>query len=73
MKKMKIRIIISGLLFVAGVLLPEGQLPRLAVLMGSYAIIGYDILWRAVRNILRGQVFDENFLMSIATVGCHRE
>ncbi len=69
MKKNKIRIIISGLLFVAGVLLPEGQLPRLAVLMGSYAIIGYDILWRAVRNILRGQVFDENFLMSIATVG----
>jgi Cd2+/Zn2+-exporting ATPase len=37
--------------------------------MASYAIIGYDILWRAIRNILRGQVFDENFLMSIATVG----
>lgn len=34
-----------------------------------YLIIGYDVLWRAVRNIVRGQVFDENFLMSIATIG----
>lgn len=69
MKNIKIRISISGALFLAGVLLPEGQWPRLAALMASYAIIGYDILWRAIRNILRGQVFDENFLMSIATVG----
>ncbi len=34
-----------------------------------YLIIGYDVLWRAIRNIIRGQVFDENFLMSIATIG----
>ena len=34
-----------------------------------YSIIGYDIVWRAIRNIIRGQVFDENFLMAIATVG----
>ncbi|MEG2176764.1 MAG: heavy metal translocating P-type ATPase, partial [Oscillibacter sp.] len=34
-----------------------------------YALIGWDVLWRAIRNILRGQVFDENFLMSLATVG----
>ena len=34
-----------------------------------YLIIGYDVLWRAIRNIVRGQVFDESFLMSIATVG----
>ena len=34
-----------------------------------YLIIGYDILWRAVRNIMHGQIFDENFLMTIATVG----
>ena len=34
-----------------------------------YLIIGYDVLWRAVRNIIRGQVFDENFLMAIATIG----
>lgn len=35
----------------------------------SYAIVGYEVLWTAVKNILKGQVFDENFLMSIATVG----
>lgn len=34
-----------------------------------YALIGWDILWKAVRNILNGQVFDENFLMALATVG----
>ena len=34
-----------------------------------YIIIGYDILWRAFRNILHGQIFDENFLMCIATLG----
>ena len=35
----------------------------------SYAVIGWDVLWKAIRNILRGQVFDENFLMALATVG----
>lgn len=35
----------------------------------SYAVIGWDVLWRAVRNICHGQVFDENFLMTLATVG----
>ena len=34
-----------------------------------YAVIGWDILWRAARNIAHGQVFDENFLMSVATIG----
>ena len=34
-----------------------------------YLIIGYDVLWRAVRNIFNGQIFDENFLMCVATVG----
>ena len=33
-----------------------------------YLVIGYDVLWKAVRNIRNGQVFDENFLMSIATI-----
>ena len=39
------------------------------ILIISYLIFGYDVLIRAVKNILRGQVFDENFLMSISTVG----
>ncbi len=43
--------------------LPEA----LAIL--AYAIAGYDVLYRAVRNILRGRVFDEHFLMALATVG----
>ena len=47
--------------------LPEWA--NLAFYLVPYFIIGYDVLWRSVRNIARGNVFDENFLMSIATVG----
>ncbi len=47
---------------------PTGWL-RLALYLTVYLIIGYDILWKAGRGILRGQVFDENFLMAVATVG----
>ena len=42
---------------------------ELAVFLVPYAVIGWDVLWRAVRNIAHGQVFDENFLMALATVG----
>ena len=45
------------------------SLSRAALYLIPYAVIGWDVLWRAVRNIARGQVFDENFLMAIATVG----
>jgi len=45
-----------------------GWLPS-ALAIAAYAISGYDVLWRALRNIARGRVFDENFLMSLATVG----
>lgn len=40
-----------------------------ALAIAAYAVSGYDVLWRALRNITRGRVFDENFLMSLATVG----
>ncbi|MDD3110545.1 MAG: heavy metal translocating P-type ATPase, partial [Eubacteriales bacterium] len=40
-----------------------------ALAVTAYALSGYDVLWRALRNITRGRVFDENFLMSRATVG----
>ena len=40
-----------------------------ALYLAPYAVIGWDVLWKAVRNILNGQVFDENFLMALATVG----
>lgn len=49
-------------------LLPEG-LPQIIGALLGYIIIGYEVLYTAVRNIFRGQIFDENFLMSIATVG----
>lgn len=48
---------------------PTGLYIEFALFLIPYLIVGYDVLLRAGRNILRGQVFDENFLMSIATIG----
>ena len=63
------RILISALLLIFVKLLPiEGWLAAICYLI-PYLIIGWDILYKAVRNIRNGQVFDENFLMAIATVG----
>ncbi len=63
-----IRIIASGALLIIASLLPfEGWLKLIAFLV-PYLVIGYDVLWRSVQNILAGQVFDENFLMSVATI-----
>ena len=47
----------------------EGSLVSLGLFLAAYFIIGGNVVWRAVRNILHGKVFDENFLMSIATIG----
>lgn len=68
-RKTLIRIVLSAVLLAVSVLLPAGGPLRLAVFLVPYAVIGWDVLWRAVRNIARGQVFDENFLMSVATIG----
>ncbi|MGN1085597.1 MAG: heavy metal translocating P-type ATPase [Porcipelethomonas sp.] len=68
-KKTLIRIIISLVTLVIAAVIPVDGYLRLAVFLVPYLVIGYDILWKAVRNILHGQVFDENFLMAIATVG----
>lgn len=68
-KRTLLRIIISGVLLVAAYLLPlEGwwRLPAFAV---PYLLVGWDVLWAAVRNIAHGQLFDEHFLMGIATIG----
>ena len=68
-KKTLVRIVIGfAALLIASFLPAEGYL-QLAAYLVPYLIIGYDILWRAVRNIMHGQIFDENFLMTIATVG----
>ena len=68
-KKMLARILASAALFVLCMLLPLAGWPRLLAFLAPYFVIGWDVLWRAVRNIARGQVFDENFLMALATVG----
>lgn len=59
---------VSGLLvFAVTFFLP--QTVQLAGFLVSFLLIGYKVLWKSLKNILRGQMFDENFLMSIATVG----
>ena len=68
-KRMLARIAAAALLFAAALPLPLMGLARLAVFLLPYAVVGWDVLWRAVRNIAHGQVFDENFLMALATIG----
>ena len=68
-KRMLARIAAAALLFAAALPLPLTGLARLAVFLLPYAVVGWDVLWRAVRNIAHGQVFDENFLMALATIG----
>ena len=74
-KKTRTRIVTALVLFLALELaehLAPDALPGLAwpvLYLIPYGIIGWDVLWRAIRNIKNGQVFDENFLMSVATVG----
>lgn len=73
-KKMLVRIIVTALLF-AGLFVFEKFVPitsrilRLAVYMVPYLVISYDILKKAFKGIIKGQVFDENFLMAVASVG----
>ncbi len=59
-----VRIIISAVVFLIAML---SGYKWIAVI--SYIVAGYDVLWKAIKNILRGKIFDENFLMAIATVG----
>ena len=68
-KKMLIRIIIAAVLIVVLSLLPAEGYLRFVLFMIPYLVIGYDILKKAFKGILNKQVFDENFLMAVATVG----
>lgn len=72
-KKMLIRIIASAVLLIGAYAVARFvSMPwwtALIIFLVPYAVIGWDILWRAIRNIAHGQIFDENFLMCIATVG----
>ena len=68
-KKMLARIIISAVLMIAFAFIPSSGLPRLVMYLFVYFLIGYDILLKAGKGIIRGQVLDECFLMAVATVG----
>ena len=74
-KRTLCRILVSAVLLITlivldhlGVLAPLHRLVRLGLYLLPYLIIGFDVLWEAVEHIFRGQVFDENFLMAIASV-----
>ena len=69
-KKVLTRIIVSAVLVIAFSLIPvENSYIRLVMFLIPYFIIGYDILKKAILGIVHGEVFDENFLMAVATVG----
>lgn len=68
-KRSLCRILFGFVIFIAVLLSPLSGPWRLIAFLLPYALVGYDVLWRAVRGILHGQVFDENFLMALATAG----
>ena len=68
-KKILVRIVLTAVLVVVLGALPLQGLPRLALYLLAYLVIGYDILRKAGRGIWNRQVFDENFLMAVATIG----
>ena len=68
-KKMLSRILITAVMLAALYFLPVTGWLRLALYLAAYLVIGYDILKKAGQGILNGRVFDENFLMAVATVG----
>lgn len=68
-KRNLIRLALSSMAYVAALTLSFEGTMRLLSFLIPYAVIAYDVLWSAARNIARGHVFDENFLMALATVG----
>ena len=70
MKRQLIKILISFLLVVISLLFKfDGELYNNIIYIIAYIIVGYDIVLKAVKNIFRGKIFDENFLMTVATIG----
>lgn len=63
------RIVLAILLFITAILFTHSTILKCTVLGFAYIIAGYDIIFKALKNIIKGQVFDENFLMGIATLG----
>ena len=70
MKKKRNKIIIAFILFLVAFIIPfENESVNKGIFIISYIIAGWDIVKKAIRNIFRGKVFDENFLMTVATIG----
>ena len=70
MKKESMKIIVALILYLVAILINfENELINNGIFIVSYIIVGFEILKKAVKNIFRGKVFDENFLMSVATLG----
>lgn len=70
MNKRLTKIIIAAVIFVAGLLAPKDpEWLSIILFLAAYVVVGYEIIFKAVKNITHGEVFDENFLMTIATVG----
>ena len=68
-KKMLTRILVCAVMLVALQFLPIAGIPRFALYLAAYLVIGFDILKKAVKGIGNGRVFDESFLMAVATIG----
>ena len=69
MKKKGVKIIIALILYIIAMIIKfPNELINNGIFIISYLIVGFEILGKAVRNIFRGEVFDENFLMAVATI-----
>ena len=68
MRRLPWRIILSAIFFISALFIPL-FLVSITLYLAAYALVGWDILWKAARHIARGNLFDENFLMSVATIG----
>ena len=67
-RKMLLRLILSALCYLAGMLLPVGEYGELILMAAAALLAGYDILYKAIRNLAKGRFFDECFLMSFAAI-----
>ncbi len=68
-KRMSVRIVAAAISLLIAALIPLDHWLKIGLFLIPYFIVGYDVVWGAISNILRGQVFDEKFLMALATLG----
>ena len=67
-KTLLTKILVSAVLYAVGLLLPF-ETAKIIIFIAAYAVVGYSVIIKAAKNIAHGQVFDENFLMLVATIG----